>query len=129
MDTATQPKVLVAENDALIAMSLRELLGPFGFDVVGLAATVADAPCLAQNTSADLAIFDVRLAGKRDGSEGAALLRGVVDIPVVFLTGQTDQATRDRAEAVPCAAYLSKPVSALQIVAAVEQALDDPQHR
>ena len=128
MATAKQPKVLLAEDDALIAMSLREGLSLFGFEVVGVAATVTDALCLAQNTSPDLAIFDVRLAGRRDGIEGAALLRGMVDIPVVFLTGQGDQGTRKRAEALPCAAYLRKPVSAPQIVAALEQALHDPRY-
>jgi AmiR/NasT family two-component response regulator len=41
------PKVLVAEDNALIAMSLREVLDLFGFDVVGVAASVTDALCLA----------------------------------------------------------------------------------
>ena len=123
MATATQPKVLLAEDDALIAMSVREVLSLFGFEVVGVAATVSDALCLAQNTHPDLAIFDIRLAGKRDGIEGAALLREIIEIPVVFLTGQGDERTRARADAVHPAAYLCKPVSPQQIVASVRKAL------
>ena len=129
MATAKHPRVLVAEDDALIAMSLRDVFDLYGIEVVGVAATVTDALCLAQNTNPDLAIFDILLAGNRDGIEGAALLREMADIPVVFLAGQNDQGTRDRAEAVPCAAYLRKPVSAPEIVAAVEQALHDPHRR
>ncbi|MDF2763509.1 MAG: hypothetical protein K0S81_503, partial [Rhodospirillales bacterium] len=44
------PKILVAEDDALIAMSIREVLSLFGFEVVGVAATVNDALCIAQNS-------------------------------------------------------------------------------
>jgi len=72
--------ILVAEDDVLIALSLQQTLSLFGFEVVGIAATVSDALCLAQNTRPDLAIFDIQLAGKRDGIEGAALLRSLLDI-------------------------------------------------
>ena len=44
--------------------------------------------CLAQNARPDIAIFDVRLAGRRDGIEGATLLRQQSGLPVVFVTGR-----------------------------------------
>src|SRR5918911_3478711 len=105
----TPSKVLIVEDDALIAMSLREVLSLVGFNVVGVAATVSDALCLAQNTQPDVAIFDVWLAGKRDGIEGATELRRMLDIPIVFLTAQLDERTRTRANEVNPAGYLSKP--------------------
>ena len=123
MVPAKQPKVLVAEDDALIAMSLHEVLSDLGMEVVGVAASVRDALQLAQNTRPDLAIFDVCLRGKRDGIEGARLLKGFLDIPVVFLTGQSDQRTRDRALAVKPAAYLCKPAGPQEIMAAMDKAL------
>jgi DNA-binding NarL/FixJ family response regulator len=116
-------KILVAEDDALIAMSIREVLSLFGFEVVGVAATVSDALCIAQNSHPDLAIFDIHLAGKRDGIEGAAALRGFLNIPVVFLTAQGDRETRARAAALKPAAYLYKPASPQQIVTAIQRAL------
>lgn len=119
----TPAKILVAEDDALVAMSIQQTLSLFGFNVVGVAATVSAALCLAQNTRPDLAIFDIQLAGKRDGIEGPALLRGFPDIPVVFLTGQADERTRSRAQSVRPAAYISKPAAPQQVVAAIEQAL------
>ena len=129
MAISKQPKVLVAEDDALIAMSLHQVLSLFGFEVVGVAATVADALCLAQNTRPDLAIFDIQLRGTRDGIEGAALIRNILDIPVVFLTAQGDEQTRARADALHPAAYLRKPASVQQIVNAVTQALRSPESR
>ena len=116
-------KILIAEDDALIALSIQQTLNLIGFDVVGVAATVSDALCLAQNTHPDLAIFDIQLAGKRDGIEGAVLLRSLLDIPIVFLTGQGDEHTRARADTVRPAAYLTKPAAPQQVVAAIEQAL------
>src|SRR4051812_25807874 len=123
MVSAKPPKVLLAEDDALIAMSLREVLSLSGFEVVGVAASVTDALCVAQNTQPDLAILDVQLRGKQDGIEGAALIRNMLDIPVVFLTAQGDERTKARANALHPAAYLRKPVSPQQIVSAVTQAL------
>ena len=123
MATAQRPKVLIAEDDALIAMWLSEVLRLRDLDVVGVAGTVTDALCLAQNTRPDLAIFDVHLKGQSDGIEGATLLKSFLDIPVVFLTGQSDQRTRDRALAVKPAAYLCKPAGPQEIMAAMDKAL------
>ena len=117
------PKVLIAENNAAIAMTLRELLSLIGLEVVGVAASVNDALCLAQNTKPDLAIFDARLEGRRDGIEGAALLREIVDIPVVFLTAQGDKEMNARVEDLNPASHLRKPLGSQEIVAAVEIAL------
>ena len=129
LNPETQPsKVLIVEDDALVAMSIREVLSLIGVEVVGVADSVNDALCLAQNTHPDLAIFDVQLAGKRDGIEGAALLREIVDVPVVFLTAKGDWETRARAQSVHPATYLFKPVNSAQLVAAVETALQHEIH-
>jgi DNA-binding NarL/FixJ family response regulator len=72
--------------------------------------TVNDALRLAETTKPDLAIVDVRLAGPRDGIEGAELLRQQFGIPVIFLTGDIDEATARRASAIDPAGYLVKPV-------------------
>ena len=120
---AKPAKVLIVEDEALIALSLREVLVLVGFDVVGVAATVGDALCIAQNTPPDIAIFDVRLAGKRDGIEGAVQLRRILNIPVLFLTAQGDEATRARAAFLNPAAYLLKPVHSQQIIIALQKAL------
>jgi DNA-binding NarL/FixJ family response regulator len=116
-------KILIADDDVLVAMYIQQTVSLIGFEVVGIAATVSDALCLAQNTRPDLAIFDIQLAGKRDGIEGAALLRSLLDIPVVFLSGQGDEHTRARADTVHPAAFITKPASPQQVVAAIEHAL------
>ena len=94
------PKVLIVEDEAVFAYTMQEVLSLFGFEVIGVAATVTEALRLSELSRPDLAIFDVRLAGRRDGIEGAQLLRERSGLSVVFVSAQGDQPTRDRAAAV-----------------------------
>ena len=118
-----QPKVLVLEDDSLVA-SLRDVLELGGCEVTGIAASVNDALRLAETTKPDLAIVDVRLAGPRDGIEGAELLRQQFGIPVIFLTGDIDEATARRASAIDPAGYLVKPVHGHELVEAIRGAMN-----
>src|SRR5262245_53466817 len=119
MNHATsKAKVLIVEDDAIEALGMREMLSLVGLEVVGVASRVRDALSLAENTCPDVAIFDVRLAGRRDGIEGALILRKVVGLPVIFVTGQSDAAIIARATEAEPVAFLSKPVAARQLVAA-----------
>ena len=118
-------KVLIVVDDPINVMSMREVLTLVGCEVVGIASRVMDALCLAENTCPDVAIFDVRLAGRRDGIEGAMILRGTIGLPVIFVTGQSDPATIARAAEAEPVAFLSKPVPSQQLVAAIENAIAD----
>jgi DNA-binding NarL/FixJ family response regulator len=102
---------------------LRELLPLVGCKVIGTAATVNDALCQAEITRPHLAIVDVRLPGNRDGIEGARLLRQQFGIPVIFLTGEIDKETVQRAAEIGPAGYLTKPVHGNQLVTAVRSAM------
>jgi DNA-binding NarL/FixJ family response regulator len=116
-------KVLIVEDEALFAYTMQEVLSLFGFEVIGVAATVTEALHLSEMSKPDLAIFDVRLAGMRDGIEGARLLRERSGVPVVFVSAQGDQPTRDRAAAIGPVAYLVKPIQPQLLITAVEEAI------
>jgi two-component system, response regulator PdtaR len=116
-------RILIVEDEAVISLGLCEVLGLVGLDVVGVAANVTDALCIAENTHPDVAIFDIHLQGQRDGIEGARLLRQRFNVPVVFLTANNDQDMRARASEVEPAAYLTKPVHPKRLIAAIESAL------
>ena len=78
-------RVLILEDEILVAWSLQELLSLVGYEVTGIAATVSDALCLAENTKPDLAIVDVRLAGQKGRHRGcgtaSATIRVARDFP------------------------------------------------
>jgi two-component system, response regulator PdtaR len=119
----TQPtRVLILEDDILVAWSLQEVLTLVGYEVSGIAATVHDALCLAEVTRPALAIVDVRLAGQRDGIEGAELLQQQFGVAVIFLTGEVDKETAQRASKVNPISYLVKPVHSQQLVDAIRTA-------
>jgi DNA-binding NarL/FixJ family response regulator len=117
------PKILILEDDVLVAWSLREVLTLVGWKVIGTAATVNDALCQAEITRPDLAIVDVRLPGNRDGIEGGRLLRQQFGIPVIILTGEIDRETARRAAEIEPAGYITKPVHGNQLVTAVRRAM------
>ena len=121
-------KLLIVEDDPLIAVTMREVLTLVGFEIVGTAATVSQAFTLAESTRPDLAIFDVRLAGRRDGVEGAALLRDRLGLPAVFVTGHEDAATKARARNAGAVGYLMKPVHPQELIKVIEAAVEQP-HR
>ncbi len=116
-------KVLILEDEALIALSMQEVLSLVGVEVVGVAATVGEALRLAGSTNPDVANCEVRLAGRRDGIDGAVLLHESSGLPVIFVTGQDDSATRQRAAKVDPVAYLEKPVRPQELIAAVQAAI------
>jgi DNA-binding response OmpR family regulator len=116
----SKAKVLIVESDPLMAVTMREVLTLVGFEVAGIVNTVTDALGLAENTRPDLAIFDVRLSGRRDGIEGAALLRECFGLPAVFVTAPGDEATRQRASLVGAVGYIDKPVHPQELIKVVD---------
>jgi DNA-binding response OmpR family regulator len=116
-------KVLIVEDDPLQALTMREVLTLVGFEVTGIAGTVTDALSLAETTRPDVAIFEVRLAGRRDGVEGAALLRECFGLPSDFVTAPGDETTRQRARLGGAVGYVDKPVHSKELIRAVEAAV------
>lgn len=101
-------RILLVEDEYLIALGLRRDLAEHGCEVVGVARNCAEALCLAEAHKPDVALLDYMLQDEIDGATVARELhsRG---IQVVFLTGNLEAALRDTAD-LPCA-YLAKPLS------------------
>ena len=90
-------RLLIVEDDVLVASSLDELLNASGFDVVGIAGSAATAASLADERHPQLALIDIRLVGPIDGIELACHFREQFRIPTIFLSGFADQETKERA--------------------------------
>ena len=88
MDTLNEKtRILIVEDEAIIAMDLSQRLEVFGYDVTGIAASGDQALRLCYDTRPDLVMMDIVIRGDKDGIETAALIRGRYDIPVVYLRG------------------------------------------
>jgi DNA-binding response OmpR family regulator len=119
-------RILIVEDDATIALGLRMLLYHWGYDVIAVAASGEHALVLAAAEPPDLVLMDVRLEGRMDGIETAAVLRFQHPMPVLFLTAQTDPRTLDRIAASDAAGVLLKPVVPERLRATIEQLLGRP---
>lgn len=102
-------KVLIVEDEPIIAADLRDRLTDLGFEVMANVNSGEEALLKVQYESPDLILMDVQLAGKLDGVETALLLRETTDAALIFLTSNSDEATFRRARRAQPQAFISKP--------------------
>ena len=114
-------KVLVVEDEGLIAHDIASRLTAMGHEVVGTAGTADEAMELA--AGADIVLMDIRIDGPIDGVEAAARIRDRYRLPVVFLTAHSDRPTLDRAKVTGAFAYLVKPIAHASLNTGIEIAL------
>jgi DNA-binding NarL/FixJ family response regulator len=118
-------RILIIEDDAFLAMLLRDLLYEAGYEVIGVAADAKGAVQQAATGNPDLVLADIHLRGHVDGIQAAIEIKKRQDTEVVFLTSADDSATVERAKIARPAAYLNKLTDVMRVVDAVEHALTD----
>lgn len=115
------PRVVIAEDEALIRMDLSEMLAEEGYEVVGEAADGQAAVDLARSATPDLVVMDVKMPGM-DGITAATQIAGERIAPVVMLTAFSQRDLVERAREAGAMAYLVKPFTASDLVPAIEMA-------
>jgi PAS domain S-box-containing protein len=121
--TPPQKRILVVEDQRLIAADIEATLVRIGYEVVGSVASGEEAVTEALRLRPDLILMDIRLRGAMDGIEAAARIRELLDIPVVFLTAYADEPTVLRAKGTAPFGYVLKPFNERELRATVEVAL------
>ena len=116
-------RVLVVEDEAIVALDLQAQLEARGHTVVGVAASAAEAMELARRTRPELALVDIRLRGGEDGIELAEALVREHGTAVVFVTAYRDAATLQRSLAARPHGFVTKPFDANALHTAVDFAL------
>ena len=116
VDAATRARVLVVEDDFLIALELENRLLDAGMEGVGTAMSADEAIGLAKTGKPDLAIMDIRLAGRRDGVDAAIELFSAYGIRSIFASAHADNETRKRATPASPIGWLQKPYSAEDLI-------------
>jgi AmiR/NasT family two-component response regulator len=117
-----RPRVLIAEDEALIRLDLAEMLVEEGYDVVGEAGDGETAVRLAQELRPDLVILDIKMP-IMDGLAAAEKIADERIAPVVILTAFSQRELVERARAAGAMAYLVKPFQKGDLVPAIEIAL------
>jgi DNA-binding NarL/FixJ family response regulator len=121
-------KVLIVEDDHLVAIEAESALLEAGFEIAGIAATSEEAISLARAEKPDIVVMDIRLAGKRDGIDTAIQLFTEMGLRSVFASAHSDSASRARAEAARPLGWLSKPYQPEALVKAVAKGITELKH-
>ncbi len=121
----TQPsrRILIVEDQRIVAADLESALTSLGYAVVGTASSAEDGIQKAATLGADLVLMDIRLRGERDGIWAARIIRERFDRPVVYLTAYADEETISRARSTGPFGYIVKPFNERELHAAIEIAL------
>ncbi|MDB5595179.1 MAG: hypothetical protein JWM36_2140 [Hyphomicrobiales bacterium] len=91
----TQLRILIVEDEVLLALDLEDLLTDFGYAVCGIASTAGDAEQMAEELKPDLVLTDICLARGTSGIDAARSIRARYDIPCVFLSAQAEECARE----------------------------------
>lgn len=120
---AKLPKLLLVEDEAIVAMDMAQQLGDLGYEIVGIADNGAEALRLVRQHRPDLVLMDVVIKGSQDGIQTAEQINAGPLTPVVFLTAFNDQATVHRAALTAPYGYVTKPYQIRELRAAIDVAL------
>jgi two-component system cell cycle sensor histidine kinase/response regulator CckA len=121
MQPAKAYKVLVVEDEGLIAHDIATRLEALGHQVVATVATADEA--VERAGGADVVLMDIRIDGQRDGIAAAQEVRARHHVPVVFLTAHADRATLERAKAADPFGYITKPLGPASLHTSIEIAV------
>jgi len=116
-------KILVVEDERIIAINLKESLESLGYIVPAIAASGEKAIEKATEFRPDLVLMDIWLKGNMDGIEAAQQIWERLKIPTIYVTGHSDQSTVERAKITAPFGYILKPVKEQALYVAIETAL------
>ncbi len=116
-------RILIVEDEGLVALDLQSRLQRIGYSVVGIADTRERAMSIALAQLPDLVLMDIHLAGGSDGITAADDIHEALGLPIVFLTAYADTETLDRAAKVAPFGYIVKPFEERSLAATVQMAL------
>jgi two-component system, response regulator PdtaR len=118
-------RILVVEDNFLVANQVETALSDAGFDVSGIAESAEEAMELARTQKPALVVMDVRLAGERDGIHAAVEIFSKLGIRCIFATAHSDQHSLERAKPAMPLGWLQKPYSMASLLRAVREALTE----
>ena len=120
---SAEKRILIVEDEGLVAMTLEETLKRIGYVAVGIAMSGEEALTLTRDRQPDVILMDIHLHGEMDGIETAHKIKGSYGTPVIFLTAYSDDETIRRVVQTESSGYLVKPINTRELFAAIESAL------
>ena len=120
---AAPARILVVEDERVVAHDLADSLVELGYVVVDIVATGEQAIERSAAARPSVVLMDIRLGGAVDGIEAAVRIHAQIDVPIIFLTAHSDDHTLQRAKHTYPLAYLVKPFREAELRCAIEIAI------
>ena len=115
-------RILIAEDDPLVAVTLSDQLGELGHNVVAVASDGEEAVTMVDQAQPDLVMLDIKMPN-RDGISAAEEIAREHDLPIIMLTAYSERPLIMRAAEAGALAYLLKPVAAEELAASISLAM------
>ncbi len=113
-------KILIVEDDMIIGAKISMQLVNLGYEVTGIIPRGEEAVVHVQHNLPDIVLLDINLKGELDGVETATLMQLTADIPIIYVTANTDEATFNRAKETRPYAFIGKPMKNIDLQRAIE---------
>jgi len=116
-------KILIVEDESLVAMDISDMLSRLGYEVLPNALSYNGALNLLDKNKPDLALVDIDLGGEKSGIDLGELLRNQYKVPFIFITSHSDKKTVAQAASLKPNGYLVKPFEQEDLFTSIEMAL------
>lgn len=113
-------KILIIEDNNLIALNLQEQLKRLGHNIIKIVSNGKNAIKLTEETNPDLILMDIQLKGDLDGIETAQIIKDKYNTPIIYLTAYYTNELLDCAQKTQPVAYITKPYEEEELQAAVQ---------
>jgi len=116
-------RILIVDDEVIITSQLEALLTSVGYSVVGVAFSSEEAVPMARETKPDLILMDIFMDGMSSGINAAQKIKDELNIPIIFISGYSEEELVSKAKQVEPLGYLLKPFQANQVTTSIEVAL------
>lgn len=117
-------KILIVEDEQIVALDLKRRLTKLGYEVTGIAADGDTALALIKKNMPNIVLMDIHIQGKKDGVEVAAEIQKIIYIPVVYLTAYSEEKTLARVRTTKPYGYLLKPFSERELHITIQVSME-----
>lgn len=116
-------KILIVEDEILVALDIESLLNKMNFNVVGIATNYDEAILSVKESTPDIILMDIHLENSKDGIEATRAIQKIQNIPIIYLTAYHDEKTVNRAIETNPVSYLLKPFKIEELKSTIMLAL------
>lgn len=106
----SQKKILIVEDEFIIAMLIEKQITRLGYEVVAKVTSGDKALDAVKSNNVDLILMDIKIIGDMDGIETMHAIRKFLSVPVIYITGNSDPVTKQKAFETGPAGYIIKPI-------------------